>query len=51
MNEGMVVKCNSNQRPATNGVTGFIISEIAKKAKLNKPVPEFMVRNDCACGR
>ena len=51
MNEGIVIKRNSNQRHANNGVTGFIIREITKKAKLNKPVQEFMVRNDCACGR
>lgn len=50
MNEGMVIKRNSNQRYATTGITGLIIREIAKKANLDKPVQEFMVRNDCACG-
>jgi aspartyl aminopeptidase len=49
MNEGMVIKRNSNQRYATTAITGLIIREIAKKVGL-KPVQEFMVRNDCACG-
>ena len=49
MNDGMVIKRNSNQRYATTGVTGFIIREIARKAGL-KPVQEFVVRNDCGCG-
>lgn len=49
MNGGMVIKRNSNQRYATNGLTGLIVREIAKKAGL-PPVQEFVVRNDCACG-
>jgi aspartyl aminopeptidase len=49
MNGGMVIKRNSNQRYATNGLTGLIIREIAKKAGL-PPIQEFVVRNDCACG-
>ena len=49
MNGGMVIKRNSNQRYATNGITGFLIREIAKRAGL-PPVQEFVVRNDCACG-
>ena len=49
MNGGMVIKRNSNQRYATNGMTGFLIRQIAKKAGL-PPVQEFVVRNDCACG-
>lgn len=49
MNEGMVIKRNSNQRYATNGITGFIIREIAKRAGL-PPVQEFIVRQDCGCG-
>jgi aspartyl aminopeptidase len=49
MNGGMVIKRNSNQRYATNGITGFLVRELAKKAGL-PPVQEFVVRNDCACG-
>lgn len=49
MNGGMVIKRNSNQRYATNGITGFLVRELAKKAGL-PPVQEFLVRNDCACG-
>ena len=49
MNDGMVIKRNSNQRYATTGITGLIIREIARKAEL-KPVQEFVVRNDCGCG-
>ncbi len=49
MNDGMVIKRNSNQRYATTGMTGLIIREIARKAGL-KPVQEFVVRNDCGCG-
>jgi aspartyl aminopeptidase len=49
MNGGMVIKRNSNQRYATNPVTGLIMREIAKRAKLS-PIQEFMVRQDCGCG-
>ena len=49
MNGGMVIKRNSNQRYATNAVTGMIIREIARRANL-KPVQEFIVRQDCGCG-
>lgn len=49
MNEGMVIKRNSNQRYATNVVTGVIMREIARKAGL-KPIQEFIVRQDCGCG-
>jgi aspartyl aminopeptidase len=49
MNDGMVIKRNSNQRYATTGITGLIVREIARKAGL-KPVQEFVVRNDCGCG-
>jgi aspartyl aminopeptidase len=49
MNAGMVIKRNSNQRYATNGVTGVIIREIARRASL-PPVQEFVVRQDCGCG-
>eukprot|EP00557_Chaetoceros_sp_GSL56_P000963 CAMPEP_0176501708 /NCGR_PEP_ID=MMETSP0200_2-20121128/14319_1 /TAXON_ID=947934 /ORGANISM="Chaetoceros sp., Strain GSL56" /LENGTH=492 /DNA_ID=CAMNT_0017900641 /DNA_START=490 /DNA_END=1968 /DNA_ORIENTATION=- len=50
MNHGMVIKRNSNQRYATNAVTGLIIREIAKKAGMKQPIQEFVVRNDCGCG-
>ena len=44
MNSGMVIKRNSNQRYATNAVTGLIMKEIARKADL--PIlQEFVVRN------
>lgn len=49
LNSGMVIKRNSNQRYATNGITGLIVRELAKKAEL-PPVQEFVVRNDCGCG-
>jgi aspartyl aminopeptidase len=48
MNAGTVIKTNQNQRYATSGVTGFIIREIARKAKV--PVQEFVVRQDSPCG-
>ena len=34
---------------ATNGVTGVLIREIARRASL-PPVQEFIVRQDCGCG-
>lgn len=49
MNGGMVIKRNSNQRYATNAVTGLIVRELARRAGL-PPVQEFVVRNDCGCG-
>jgi len=49
MNKGMVIKRNSNQRYATNGITGFIVRELARRAGL-PAVQEFVVRNDCGCG-
>lgn len=49
MNDGMVIKRNSNQRYATNAVTGLIVREIARKSGL-KQLQEFVVRNDCGCG-
>ncbi len=48
MNAGMVIKTNDNQRYTTNGVSGFFVRELARRA--NVPVQEFMVRNDCPCG-
>ena len=49
MNAGIAVKINNNQRYSTNGVTGFILREIARMAKL-PPLQDFIVRNDCPCG-
>lgn len=49
MNGGMVIKRNSNQRYATNGMTGVLIREIARRARLSPP-QEFLVRQDCGCG-
>ena len=49
MNDGMVIKRNSNQRYATNGITGLIVRECARLAGL-PAVQEFVVRNDCGCG-
>lgn len=48
MNSGIVIKSNSNQRYTTNGVSGFFVRELARRAGV--PVQEFMVRNDCPCG-
>ena len=49
MNAGVVMKTNQNQRYSTNGVTGFIVRELTRKANIT-PVQEFVVRNDCPCG-
>lgn len=49
MNDGMVIKRNSNQRYATNVMTGFLVREIARRSGL-PPIQEFIVRNDCGCG-
>lgn len=48
MNSGVVIKSNNNQRYATNGITGFLAREMARRAGV--PIQEFVVRNDCACG-
>ena len=48
MNAGMVIKRNANQRYATNGPTGILMREIARRSDL-PPVQEFMVRQDCGC--
>ena len=48
MNAGVVIKSNSNQRYATNGVTGFLTRELGRREGV--PVQEFVVRNDCPCG-
>lgn len=44
-----MIKRNANQRYATNGVTGLIMREVARRASL-PPVQEFIVRQDCGCG-
>jgi len=49
MNDGMVIKRNSNQRYATTAITAYVVREIARRAGL-PPVQEFVVRNDSACG-
>eukprot|EP00978_Attheya_sp_CCMP212_P001858 scaffold3824_cov48-Attheya_sp.AAC.7 len=49
MNKGVVIKTNQNQRYTTNGVTGFIVRELTRKAGI-QPIQEFVVRNDCPCG-
>ena len=49
MNGGLVIKNNGNQRYASNGITSFLVREIARKADLPAP-QEFVVRNDCGCG-
>lgn len=50
LNGGVVIKTNSNQRYATNGITGFIIRELARRSADDIPIQEFVVRNDCPCG-
>lgn len=50
MNSGIVIKTNDNQRYTTNGVSGFIVRELARRAPVPVPIQEFAVRNDCPCG-
>eukprot|EP00594_Rhizosolenia_setigera_P015314 CAMPEP_0178974904 /NCGR_PEP_ID=MMETSP0789-20121207/22794_1 /TAXON_ID=3005 /ORGANISM="Rhizosolenia setigera, Strain CCMP 1694" /LENGTH=467 /DNA_ID=CAMNT_0020663447 /DNA_START=299 /DNA_END=1702 /DNA_ORIENTATION=- len=50
MNQGMVIKRNSNQRYATNTVTGLLMKEVARKTPDVPVLQEFVVRNDCGCG-
>ena len=49
MNQGMVIKRNTNQRYATTPWTGVVLREIARRAGL-PPLQEFIVRQDCGCG-
>mmetsp|Transcript_11930 Transcript_11930/g.26944 ORF Transcript_11930/g.26944 Transcript_11930/m.26944 type:complete len:466 (+) Transcript_11930:2-1399(+) len=49
MNRGIVIKSNGNQRYASNGITSFVVRELARRAELPPP-QEFVVRNDCPCG-
>ena len=48
LNMGTVIKTNDNQRYATNGDSGFVVRELARRAGIG--VQEFMVKNDCPCG-
>ena len=48
MNQGPVIKINSNQRYATNSDTSAIFSYLCKKAKV--PFQKFVTRADMACG-
>jgi aspartyl aminopeptidase len=48
MNNGLVIKSNSNQRYATSGTSGFITRELGRRCGVN--IQEFAVRNDCPCG-
>ena len=48
LNAGTVIKTNDNQRYATNGDSGFVVRELARRAGI--AVQEFMVKNDCPCG-
>jgi len=49
LNRGLVIKSNSNQRYASNGITSFVVRELARRGSLPPP-QEFVVRNDCPCG-
>merc|ERR1719198_1063712 len=49
MNRGIVIKSNSNQRYASNGITSFVVRELARRSGATPP-QEFVVRNDCPCG-
>jgi len=48
INQGVVIKYNSNQKYATNSSTAFVIKQLAEKKSV--PFQEMMVRNDSACG-
>ena len=48
LNEGPVIKINSNQRYATNSDTSAIFTYLCKKAKV--PFQKFVTRADMACG-
>ncbi|TGZ64696.1 hypothetical protein CRM22_006262 [Opisthorchis felineus] len=45
---GIVLKCNSNQRYATNSLTAAAVRQVARLADV--PVQEFVVRQDMHCG-
>lgn len=48
INGGPVIKCNSNQRYATEGVSSAWFESLCKKAGV--PVQKFVVRTDLGCG-
>ena len=48
INGGPVIKCNSNQRYATEGVSSAWFETLCKKA--GTPVQKFVVRTDLGCG-
>ncbi|MDQ1363697.1 MAG: aspartyl aminopeptidase [Pseudomonadota bacterium] len=48
INQGPVIKVNSNQRYASNSETSALFRQLCKKADV--PVQSFVVRSDMACG-
>jgi len=48
LNGGPVIKCNSNQRYATEGVSSAWFEMLCKKAGV--PIQKFVVRSDLGCG-
>jgi aspartyl aminopeptidase len=48
LNGGPVIKCNSNQRYATEGISSAWFEALCKKAGV--PVQKFVVRSDLGCG-
>lgn len=48
MHKGLVIKQNANLRYATNAVTMFFITEIARRHGI--PLQKFVIRNDMPCG-
>ncbi len=48
LNGGPVIKCNSNQRYATEGVSSAWFESLCEKAGV--PVQKFVVRTDLGCG-
>lgn len=48
LNDGPVIKINSNQRYATNSETAALFRHLCEQAKV--PVQSFVVRSDMGCG-
>lgn len=48
LNQGPVIKKNSNQRYATNSETGALFRQLCRQLEI--PVQSFVVRSDMACG-
>ena len=48
LNGGPVIKVNSNQRYATNGVTASLFRQLC--AEVDVPVQSFVTRTDLGCG-